>query len=204
MNITRIICPTKSEKPGLRLSCGDVNRDGIDDILIGSPGGGTQDYSPGKATLIYGMLEFPDTIHLANESLNAVRLLPEPDPHEAAHLGAHVAIADINNDGNGDIILGAPGACPLGCRTCGAVYVIYGNDNLPDSIRMDSPNILMTRLMGKEDWGGYGENLLASDLTADGYDDIVILNDNTYVSSKDRNEIIIVYGESLMPVTRIT
>ncbi len=213
LDMTRIICLTEYEVSGRWLACGDVNGDELDDILIGSPGN-FPEYLHGKATLLYGMREFPDSIHLAYEPLNGIRFFPEPDPHEAAHLGDHVAIADINNDGNGDIILAAPGACPFGCRTCGAVYIIYGNDNLPDSIRMDSPNILMTRLLGKEDWGGYGQNLTTADLSADGYDDIVILNDNTYVSSKDRNEIIIVYGESLMPdsiflasdttVTRIT
>ncbi len=197
-NMTRIIAPSILEATGQELACGDVNKDGMDDLIIGSPGN-SPEYFHGKATLIYGMPEFPDTVYLSDESLNAVHFFPAPDPYNAAHLGAKVAVADINNDGEGDIIIAAPWACPLGCRTCGEVYVIYGSEDLPDSIRMDSMDISMSRLMGMEDWSGYGYNLFTSDLTGDGYQDIAIMNDNSQVSSKDQNEVIIVYGAWSMP-----
>ena len=95
---------------------GDVNGDGIPDLLIGAPG--IED-NTGMAYVVYGgrsgiitLADFPNSCGFAIKGVAV-----------GDRFGASVSgTGDVNQDGIPDLLIGAPGAN----RNAGAAYVIYG------------------------------------------------------------------------------
>ncbi len=112
---------------------GDINQDGIQDFIFGSPLLSNEEgvtYA-GKAYVIYGKSGLRSSISLADGSTG----LPSDQgffidgEHENGILGAQVSSAgDFNHDGIPDIIVGAPGELSLSGQIgqAGRTYVIYG------------------------------------------------------------------------------
>ncbi len=91
----------------------DVNHDGVDDWLVGAPEGDENATNAGAVHLYSGA--------------NGVPLLSRRSPHPVANgrFGAAVAgLPDMNGDGRGDLLVGAPGE---GESAPGRVYVLSGN-----------------------------------------------------------------------------
>ncbi len=111
---------------------GDINQDGIQDFMFGSPSSSNEEgvANAGKAYVIFGKSGLRSSIALAGGSIG----LPSDQgffidgEYENGVLGASVSSAgDFNNDGIPDIIVGAPGAPSLsGQVQAGRTYVIYG------------------------------------------------------------------------------
>jgi len=97
-------------------SAGDVNGDGIPDIIVGAY---DKDSNKGAAYIIYGR-QSPADIDLSSETLlPATTGFVVKGSAANDQLGFSVnSVGDLNNDGFGDVIIGAPGQ--------GAVHVIYG------------------------------------------------------------------------------
>jgi len=101
-------------------SAGDVNGDGLDDVIIGATGAGA---GRGSAYVVLGK---PDQLNVALASLEssgaggyALHGASELDDAGFSVSGA----GDVNGDGLGDLIVGAPGAS----RSAGSAYVVWGN-----------------------------------------------------------------------------
>ena len=112
---------------------GDVNGDGIDDVLIGAWGvdgpGGSSD---GAAYVIFGKTTgFPATLEVTSlNGSNGFALL---------RTGSSVAAAgDVNGDGFDDIITGAYSADPNGITDAGQSYVVYGGPSFWSSLDVTS------------------------------------------------------------------
>jgi hypothetical protein len=98
-------------------SAGDVNGDGKDDILIGSPG--FNQYN-GGAYVIYGHENLATTINLVElDGENASAIIGE-DIFNGFSGQVVSAAGDINLDGKTDIIIGAPNSS--------RAYVVISND----------------------------------------------------------------------------
>ncbi|MDJ0535708.1 MAG: hypothetical protein QNJ70_25005 [Xenococcaceae cyanobacterium MO_207.B15] len=106
---------------------GDVNLDGIEDIVLGARGGND---NPGASYVIFG----------SNNDFSAVLELADLTPNQGftittdntdSLLGEAVSGAgDVNNDGIDDLLVGAPQADPDGTTDAGESYVIFGQSDL--------------------------------------------------------------------------
>jgi hypothetical protein len=119
-------------------SAGDVNGDGVDDLIIGAPHS-TTEHAKGAVYIVYGSKWGLPSI----PSLDSYITNPS---NGAQFFGAGVAddfgmavskAGDINHDGIGDIIIGAPrkqNEENNGVFSLGANYILYGSRSLSFSL----------------------------------------------------------------------
>ncbi len=105
---------------------GDVNGDGIDDLIIGAPGADPNGRdAAGASYVVFGTDQgFPATIDLASDADLIIQGAAAYDYSGCSVSGA----GDVNGDGIDDLIIGAPGADPNGRDYAGASYVVFGTD----------------------------------------------------------------------------
>jgi PASTA domain/FG-GAP repeat len=100
---------------------GDVNADGSMDFIVGSPLAG--DLSAGRADVIFGPLRSPQ-IDLADLGQGGFAIMgADADDHAGFSVSA---AGDVNHDGFGDVLVGAPSASPNGRDAAGTAYVVFG------------------------------------------------------------------------------
>jgi hypothetical protein len=100
---------------------GDVDGDGLTDLVVAVPGAEVEGEQVGVVYIIYGasLLRGSGAIDLESSD---VRMIGE----KARLAGVGLASAgDVNGDGRGDFIIGAPAKESSG-RIAGAAYVVYG------------------------------------------------------------------------------
>ena len=154
-------------------TAGDVNGDGIDDLIVGAPG----HYDlKGAAYVVYGKAE-------GLQSLTLGILSPEhgftiSGGWSATALGFAVAAAgDVNADGLGDIIVSAPNADGSGFDYwAGRTYVIFGKVGGYDGFSPGdlTPSTGFT-IVGDSSNDGSGNSVAsAGDVNGDGFADVIV------------------------------
>ncbi|MEM9388114.1 MAG: putative Ig domain-containing protein [Pseudomonadota bacterium] len=117
------------DRMGVVAEAGDVDGDGIDDLVLGALSGGRG--VSGEVYVIYGRSDpFPSILELAsllpsnggNGSQGFVVVGATPGDR----LGLVHGAGDINGDGFDDVLMGAYRAEPFGLIESGAVYAIFG------------------------------------------------------------------------------
>jgi Ca2+-binding RTX toxin-like protein len=155
-------------------AAGDVNGDGIDDLVIG-----VRDADPngieaaGTACVVFGSREpFPADIDLADlDGTNGFRI----DGVFGQSFWGHMAVAgagDVNGDGFDDVILGT-----MNANGHGEAYLVFGSDTaFPASLTgfdLDGSNGYRFRGAALGERAGSAV-AAAGDVNGDGYDDVVI------------------------------
>jgi hypothetical protein len=168
---------------GVSVAAGDVNGDGIDDLLIGAPYGDAAQNArtdTGEAYVIFGSPALGGTIDLAVDSPGLT--VRGRNVHD--HLGSSVGAGDFNGDGIDDLLVGADHADGQGSGTCpdggtgdrceaGEAYVVFGSPTLGGTVDLpyDTPGLAVYGA-DASDW--LGEAVAAGDLNGDGIDDLLL------------------------------
>ena len=148
------------EKFGFSVShAGDVNGDGKDDIIIGTP----ENLSSGKACIFFGGDLDPNTNSTGANATISVGT-------NGLELGYSVnCTGDFNGDGIQDVIIGAPGFN----GGMGAAFVVFGNATLAD-LDLGNAQSGFVAFLGNE-VGRTGHSVSGlGDMDADGFDDCII------------------------------
>jgi hypothetical protein len=156
---------------GRSVATGDINNDGIDDVIVGAnaakPGGRS---GAGSIYVLYGD-NYPSSMILDLNSQPANLTIHGNEFGDSA--GMDVASGDFNNDGFDDIIIGASGADPAGGNNAGEAYVIYGLDYASGTvIDLNSSSANLT-IYGNNEDDNLGRVLAAGDINNDGFDDVI-------------------------------
>ena len=164
---------------GFSVISGDLNSDGIDDVVVGAPGsnGLTNIRTDlGEAYVIFGSPSLGGTVDLAkNEQDFTFR------PAEGfTRVGTTFAIGDVNADGIDDLIAGGPfggrveGSPPGSHRTTeGEVYVVFGAPDLSGEKDLARGEVDV-RLKGASEFDSFGQAVASGDVNGDGVDDIIV------------------------------
>jgi Ca2+-binding RTX toxin-like protein len=157
-------------------SAGDVNGDGVADLIIGAPAaaGASAAVHPGRAYVVFGNPGISNTIDVsALHGSDGFALLGGKDKDAVG--GSVSAAGDVNGDGFGDIVIGAQYADPHGTSS-GAAYVVFGGNSF--SGKLDYSTLDGTdgfRISGVAAGDAAGFNVSgAGDINGDGYADILI------------------------------
>ena len=142
---------------------GDIDGDGLADVIVGAPGVDAAVANVGAAYIVFGPLAGPQSLAAAD-----VELIGQAD-FDAA--GSSVAGAgDVDGDGWSDVLVGAPGHEVFDKDTPGAAYLVAG----PVAGSVDLA-LATARLIGEvpEDDAGASVSS-AGDVDGDGLSDVII------------------------------
>ena len=148
---------------------GDINGDGIDDLIIGAPG---ESYSAGASYVLFGNTSgFTDTVNLSDLNGSTGFRLEGNGAYGVAGISVSRA-GDINGDGYDDLIVGAPGVS----YNAGAAFIIYGKSSFSANIALSSlDSSTGFRLDGVNTYDEAGYSVSAAgDVNSDGFDDLII------------------------------
>ena len=156
---------------------GDVNGDGIDDIIVGARRATPNQNREGSSYVIFGKMgSFANPLDVSVLDGSDGFVVNGIESYDRS--GKAVSSAgDINGDGFADVIIGAEYAAPSGDIANGFSYVIFGKNNGFNSV------IDLSNLDGKNGFAIVGANEFdysgksvssAGDINGDGVDDIII------------------------------
>ena len=191
---------------------GDINDDGIQDLVFGAPGATVADQAEaGKAYVIYGSDSLPTRINLDRLDGSDGFAFSGMDAEDSAGYSVR-GLGDINGDGIDDLGIGAPGKGPFGSPNLhpGEVYVVFGASSLPSSLnvsQLDGSNGFMLRgirggtVPAVEDvisWGDQAGSSVSSagDINNDGHADMIIGAPYTIINNARRGngQVYVIYG----------
>jgi len=115
---------------GSRVLTGDLDGDGVDDLIVAAPGYTRDASASGAVYVIPGGTPYWESSTLSIASLPALKILTD---RPQSKLGAALAVGDVDGDGRRDLVIGSeasadPSSGPDDSR--GGAYVLFGRADL--------------------------------------------------------------------------
>ena len=192
---------------GLAVStAGDVNGDGIDDLLIGARGADPNGDVSGASYVVFGGAGVGNGGNLELSALDGTNgfRLSGVAAYDQSGLAVSTA-GDVNGDGVDDVLIGAPQADPNG-DTSGASYVVFGGAGVGKSGQpralsaLDGTNGFRLSGVADFDFSGYAVST-AGDVNGDGVDDILIGAFGADPNGEASGASYVVFGQAAPPVS---
>lgn len=166
--------PTEDALLGHALAAGDVNGDGIDDVIMsasvpapfGRVDSGDVYVVLGGQRLVGGL-----EIDLADQLQVDLKIL---GPQPTDHFGQSVGAADLNGDGVLDILVGAPTAAYVPSLLTGRAYAIFGRPFQVHTVLDLASSGADVALTGPHHGAELGASVAGADLNGDGFDEWII------------------------------
>ncbi len=169
-------------------SAGDINQDGFDDLIIGTPFTDINGVNSGSAYVLFGKASgFGATVDLSALASDAGFKLDGLAADDQFGVAVNAA-GDVNGDGFGDMIVGASGVDSNGSNA-GTSYVLFGGDTSGETIIQgtDADDTLVGSASSEHFIAGAGNDMLigrgGADLFEGGAgDDIIRVVDLEFAS----------------------
>ena len=164
---------------GSSIAYGDIDGDGLTDIVIGAPGERVNgNNNSGAIHIVCGRtagVEGRSSMTLSQTG--SVAGVPQANDS----WGEAVAIGDFDGDGYDDIAVGAPGETLSGATSAGAVTILYGT---PAGTTSENSAVFNQASGGGSRSAGnrFGASLATGDFDGDGRDDLAVGAPGTSVS----------------------
>ncbi|MEH2326521.1 MAG: hypothetical protein V7K32_23755 [Nostoc sp.] len=161
-------------------NAGDINNDGIDDLIIGASGASPNSITQARQSyVVFGGTNLGSSGTLNLSDLNGTNGFIINGIAGNNYSGISVSNAgDINNDGIDDLIIGAPNANPNGITQAGQSYVVFGGRNLGSGGTLNLSDLNGTNgfiINGIAEGDVSGNSVSnAGDINNDGIDDLII------------------------------
>ena len=208
---------------GYAVTTGDLDGDGLDDLVIGAPGASVYGVEAAGAVFVTAGTSagWPSNVAPPGgvQPETSVLVLAQPSlvggSHRGAsgdHFGAALVSGDFNGDGLADLAVGAPDAAQTGVANSGAVTVFYGEDGVgiranvapegePVPTGGEVTHLLQPQVAHPtrrtEAGASFGWSLASADLDADGFDDLVVGAPHASPHGVERAGLVYVfYGEA--------
>jgi len=168
---------------------GDINQDGYDDVIIGTPGSDVGGIDSGLSYVVFGGSQVGEggKLDLTDLSDDAGLVINGLNPTDLSGYSVS-GIGDFDGDGYHDLVIGSPGADLEGLVDSGSSRIFFGGsrESTSSSILLKGVNI--------SDVSGFSVSGLG-DINGDGYDDIVIGAPGANPESRvDAGESYVVFG----------